>query len=118
MFDKKFIGLILTFAAGQGVQLLILNLCLSITYSSNVFIFCLVAGIITIVLLMAGAFFLLISSFSDAGEHEEDIGARPHKSYDELKAEAMLNAAKDDADEDDFSDVIATIFTAEETANV
>ena len=115
MFDKRIIGFLTAVAAGQGIQLLLLFMCQSITYATNQFVFCLVSGIITMVLLLVGVAITLGCLYNYSGEHVEDIGMLPHKSYAELKAEIEKEQATNQDDKpDDFSDVIPTVFTAED----
>ena len=115
MFDKRIIGFLTAVAAGQGIQLLLLFMCQSITYATNQFVFCLVSGIITMVLLLVGVGIALGCSYNYAGEHEEDIGMLPHKSYADLKVEIENGQAANQVETpDDFSDVIPAVFTAED----
>ena len=117
MLDKKIIGLLSAIAAGQAVQLLLLYMAESITYTDHQFTFCLVGGIIVIVMLLAGAFIAFCCIFSYEGDHEEPeeaIGTKPHKTYAEFKEEADKADPADD--QDDIEEVIPLLF-AGDTAN-
>lgn len=116
MFDKRIIGFLTAVAAGQAIQLLLLFMCQSITYATNQFVFCLVSGIITMVLLLVGVGIALGCSYTYSGEHEEDIGMLPHKSYAELKEEIEKAQNNTESLPDDFSDVIPDLYGGE--ANV
>ena len=113
MANKKLAGTLLTIAVGQATQLLFLWICERITYTTHQFLFCLVAGIITMLMLVVGAFIAMLCTITDIeGEHVETIGMLPHKTYAEFKDEL------DESDEEDGTeDVIPSIFKAKETVN-
>ena len=110
MLDKKLIGLLSAIAAGQVIQLLLLWICESITYSTHQFTFCLVGGIVVTVMLLAGAVIAFVCMYSYEGDHEEPeeaIGAKQHKTYAEFKEES------EQADQDDIEEVIPLLFAGD-----
>ena len=60
---------IVAFAAGQGLQLLLLWLALRITYSTNTLGFCCVVGVVVLLALTVGS----LGSLLELSANEEDI---------------------------------------------